>query len=41
MALICDVVAVAALVCEKIIFMHGGGDAIQVRAVAMVREPYN
>ena len=41
MALIYDVVAVATLICKKIIFMHGGGDAIQVRAVAMVREPYN
>ena len=38
MALICDVVAVAALVCKKIIFMHRGGDAIQGKAVAMVRE---
>jgi len=40
-ALIGDVVAVATLVCKKIIFMHGGGDAIQGKAVAMVREPNN
>ena len=41
MALIYDAVAVATLVCKKITFMHGGGDVIQGKAVAMVREPNN